>query len=391
MKKLTRKQRERDVKIGVKHRTGIRNRKIKVLHSKGIMVLNSAEKWIFEKQAQGYNFSINETRKTIGITLPEELNFSNQYESTVTYITAIRRLVETSIYRKRNYHLTHVNFDNLRRVSTSAALVLTAELSKWDDSVRQKLRPVTDHWDPEILQRFKDLGFFDLFRNHNISSKENISGTSHRIQVVRYIKARCGSVEGTQKLKERVFQIVGRDIEKWPFLHSGVTEAITNVTHHAYPESMRFSDEEKKWYLGGGYDNKTKELKIVFYDQGIGIPRSLPTSKVWERILEVLSNFSVAERKRDEVMLRAAMELTRTSTGESDRGRGLADLLEFIKQRGQGYLSVISLRGLYRFEIDRNQSSTKSARFKSPLLGTLIIWRVSLNTPLFQKITKWRP
>lgn len=390
MKKLTRKQREQDVKIGIKHRTGARNRKEKILHPKDTIVLNSAEKWIFERRAEGYDFSINKTRKTIGITLPEELNFSSQYEPTVIYITAIRRLVETSIYIKRNYHLTHVNFDNLKRVSTSAALVLTAELSKWDDSVRQKLRPEVNNWDPEILQRFKDLGFFDLFHNHNINSKENVSGTEHRIRVARYIKAKCGSVEGTQELKERVFQIVGNDIEKWPFLHSGVTEAITNVTHHAYPKSMRFSEEDKKWYLGGGYDHKTKDLKIVFYDQGIGIPRSLPTSKVWERVLEALSKFSAAERKKDEVMLKAAMELTRTSTGESDRGRGLSDLLEFIKQRGQGYLSVISLRGSYRFEIDRNQSNTKSARSKSPLLGTLIIWKVSLNIPLLQKITKWR-
>lgn len=41
----------------------------------------------------------------------------------------------------------------------------------------------------------------------------------------------------------------------------------------------------------------------------------------------------------------------RTRTGDSDRGKGLLDLMEFIRQRGEGYLSIISLKGLFKLEI----------------------------------------
>ncbi|MGC6744878.1 hypothetical protein ACP0HM_10080 [Escherichia coli] len=48
-------------------------------------------------------------------------------------------------------------------------------------------------------------------------------------------------------------------------------------------------------------------------------------------------------------MLKAAVEIKRSSTGEEDRGKGLQDLLEFIKQRGEGYLSIMSGKGLYKY------------------------------------------
>ena len=378
MKNITRKQREWDVRLALKHRQG-KYREKGNPNFKKTQAPSAAEKWLLAKEKEGYRFDINGLRKRIRIVLPSKLNFSDQYEATVVYATAIRILTETKARAKRAYRLSSVNFDNLRDISTSAALVLTAEISKWDDSVRQRLKPETDNWDPNILSKFKDLGFFDLFQNHSVTSQQTSNNEKGNVRVVRYIKANCGSSEDARRLKNEVTEIVGKDIGKWTFLHSGLTEAITNVTHHAYPEDMAVRSEDRNWYLGGGYDTKTRELKVVFFDQGIGIPRSLPASKVWERILDAISALPVADRKRDEVMLKAAMELTRTSTNDLDRGRGLGDLLEFIKQRREGYLSVLSRKGMYRFDCNQNQESVRSERFRHPLLGTLIIWKVSLG------------
>lgn len=162
-------------------------------------------------------------------------------------------------------------------------------------------------------------------------------------------------------------------------MHSGLTEAITNVSHHAYPDSEGYSTEDKNWYLTGSYNNETKELKIVFYDQGIGIPKSLPASEVWEKVLSVLSRLPVVERKRDEVLLKAAVELERTSTKESDRGKGLQDLLEFIRQRKNGYLSILSLKGLFKYSMSDGKEEIKTEHFDKPVSGTLIIWSAELH------------
>jgi hypothetical protein len=87
----------------------------------------------------------------------------------------------------------------------------------------------------------------------------------------------------------------------------------------------------------------------------------------------------IAERKRDEVLLSAAVQISRTRTGAPDRGRGLQDLLEFIRQRQEGYLSILSLRGLYKFTVNNGIETTKSEHFNNPIQGTLIIWSATLN------------
>lgn len=73
------------------------------------------------------------------------------------------------------------------------------------------------------------------------------------------------------------------------------------------------------------------------------------------------------------------MELDRTSTKKSDRGKGLQDMLEFIRQRGDGYLSILSLRGLYKLSVSNGKEVVKSEHFDNPIYGTLIIWCVTLQ------------
>lgn len=305
------------------------------------------------------------------------MNFSDNYEATAKYITAIRLLTDNPGKNKNRYRLSHVNFDNLQKISSSAALVLTAELSKWDDLIRNNLTPRTENWSKPILKQFIDLGFFDLFAK---SPTYPQNAENENIKLVRYIKGSCGDSKKTTALKEELQRTIGDKISKWTFLHGGLTEAITNVSHHAYPETDNFKPNEKNWYLTGSFNKSDNKLKISFYDQGIGIPKSLPKSEIWEKILGITSVIGVGQGRLDETLLKAAMELDRTSTGESDRGKGLQDLLEFIRKRGEGYLTVISRRGLYRMLIKDGKETIKRHSFKEPLRGTLIIWNVSLSS-----------
>lgn len=375
MKKITHKQWEFDVKTGLKHRQG----KTKSISRKSVNNLKGLEvnHWINSYINKGLNVEFQKNRVTI--ILPERLNFYHDYESTVLHLNAIRKLITNKSSSYKIYKLGKVKFDYLKSVSTSASLVLTAELSKWDDATKYNLIPDIKNWSPDILIHFNELGFFDLFKNKpsNIDQFEN-NALHHNRRIIRYTKGRCGDNEQTRVLKTNITRIVGDEIKKWMFLHSGLSEAIINVTHHAYPEKYGFSEIDRNWYYTASYDTVQKELKIVFYDQGIGIPKSLPASDVWERILDFLSIFPIADRKKDEVLLRAAVELDRTSTKDSDRGKGLQDLMEFIRQRGDGYLSILSLKGLYKLEIQNGIESVKSKRFDYPVCGTLIIWCVTV-------------
>jgi len=380
MKKISKKERSLDVKRGLMHRQcgkGLRSSEKKEApdsDSKGI-----GESWLHEN-LNNLNIKVDK-RNQITLFLPEVMNFSNEYEATALNINTIRILAKNS-NSKGHFKLVAVNFDQLYKISTSAALVLTAELSKWDDEVRQRLCPVVGNWDKTILRNFTELGFFGLFRNSKVVEFSDEKNDTSNSRIVKYIKGRCGDSDKARILKESIIDIVGEVVNKWMFLHGGLTEAITNVGQHAYPSGSGFLENEKNWYLTGAFNKVTKELKIVFYDQGIGIPRSLPESEIWEKILMYFSRLPlterVAARKKDEVLLKAAVELDRTSTHESDRGKGLQDLLEFIKQRNNGYLSIISSRGLYKYELVDGKEKVKTEHFNTALRGTLIIWNAQL-------------
>ncbi len=305
------------------------------------------------------------------------MNFSSNYHRTMQAIQTIRHLTGRKIFNNQCYRLCFVDFSKIEYISASAALVLTAELSKWDDSVRQRIRPKVKTWNKNILSQFDELGFFDLFRNKDSFELEKEKEPSN-IRFVKYMKGHLHDDEKTQHLKKEIKRIVGEDLGKWTFLYSGLSEAITNVVHHAYPDNKGYHEHDKKWYLTASYDSSSRIIKVVFYDQGITIPGSLPESKLHEKVLNYLSKLPLAERKRDEQLLKAAVEIKRSSTGEEDRGKGLQDLLEFIKQRGEGYLSIMSGKGLYKYSQHDKKSEVKSVSFALPVCGTLIVWSTKL-------------
>lgn len=344
---------------------------------------NDAKKieWIDRWRSRGVQLVETKSAKLI-VQLPPIMNFSTHYEETASHILAIRSLAKNISRTSGTARLARVDFSHLTRISTSAALVLTAELSKWEDRIQRRLRPMTEQWNDNILRQFQELGFFDLFERSPDNLRVVPVCSSSQLRLVRYIKGRCGEAEKARALRTGIAKLVGEDIEKWAFLRGGLDEAVTNVTHHAYPTDKGYTDSDKYWYLTGSYNPASRQIKIVFYDQGVGIPASLPASELWERVLSSLSVLPVIERRRDAAMIKAAMELDRTRTGESDRGKGLQDLLEFVRQRGAGYLSVLSGKGLYKHSIDGGEVKVKSEHFENAIRGTLIIWSATLNSGL---------
>lgn len=376
MRKPTYKQRQRDVLRTIRLRNG-KHRVRSRCYSPPInneTDIGNANDWLQEEKLEGIN--VHFSGKRVTLALPEKMNFSDEYEVTTKSLTAIRKLANRKAKSLNKNYLASVRFDNLNSISTSAALVLTAELSRWDDIVNQNLRPQLQTWDPVIIRRFAELGFFELFNNAPDIRADSNAGD---LQLVKYIKGICGDKNKTKVLKSSIQQVIGDTISKWVFLHSGISEAITNVSHHAYPdENIDYDGNDKNWYLTGSFNKESNTLKIAFYDQGIGIPKSLPTSKVWEKVLKLLSAIPQSEQKLHTTLLKAAVQIDRTSTGANDRGKGLQDLLEFIKQRRDGYLSILSLKGLYKFSIENGKEKAKTHPFDTELPGTLIIWSVNL-------------
>ena len=370
MKRITKKQRGRDVFRSLKSRSKncYENEVIPRSAANSDNEWKATKNWMVASQHGGLVYSVMDKKNSISLILPEEMNFSTHFDRTTVYILAIRKLINTSSTKKKSFKLRRINFDGLKSISSSAALVLTAEISRWDDHSLSNLRPLTDNWDQDILERFIELGYFDLFQNNPYVDKKCVNNS--KIRVVRYIKGNCGEPKH-KILGSQIEAIVGKEIEKWRFIRIGLDEAVVNVVHHAYPDIGDVRQNHKNWYLTGAYDTINKDLKISFYDQGIGIPKSLPASGIWENILGFTSTLPIIDRKKDEVLLKAAVQIDRSSTGDDDRGKGLPDMLEFIKMRGNGYISILSGHGLYKFSIRNGKVKEKTVRRREVRYGGL--------------------
>jgi hypothetical protein len=174
-------------------------------------------------------------------------------------------------------------------------------------------------------------------------------------------------------LRIEIEKLLGFSIKKH-FLFEGLSEAITNVGQHAYPDSDNYPF--KQWWLSASYDQSDRTLCIIFYDQGVGIPETLPRAGYMEWAKELIGTWA------DSKKIEAAMQPGRSATDQEERGKGLQNFIEFAKSHRQGFLSIYSLRGLYRmtWAQDAGESAPETLRrdHENSVGGTLIEWRVKL-------------
>jgi len=157
-----------------------------------------------------------------------------------------------------------------------------------------------------------------------------------------------------------------------------VTEAMANVNHHAYlNKAVRTPQAADRWWMLASLNVPKNRFTLVFYDAGVGIPKTLPLRypiEVIRRIVSLLPGFE----PDDGQMIDAAMQLGRTRTAMHNRGKGLQDLARLIDEVAGGMMRITSRHGCYTYTHGSGQPS-KSYGF---LEGTLIEWQLPLSEAL---------
>lgn len=300
------------------------------------------------------------------IHLPETLDFDKNYDETADHFELLRKAIRA---RKR---IRSLKFDRLRYISPSAALVLASEVDRWNQRVGGALRADVDSWDPEIKRVLKQMGYFSLLHLPDPGSIASNSSITFLPFKTAKVDAGTGG-ELAKQMREDIEAIVGTKIKRH-FLFEGLSEAITNVGQHAYTNPGPFTLSQ--WWLSASYDVATQELCVTFFDQGDGIPATLPKAKFFELIKDLFLSW------RDSEKIQAAMETGRSATGQTERGKGLLNLLEFARAHQRGRLSIFSLRGMFRQEFITESGMMRTTEqrcdFRTSIGGTLIEWAVKL-------------
>lgn len=165
------------------------------------------------------------------------------------------------------------------------------------------------------------------------------------------------------------------DLTKKSLLKKSISEAMLNVSHHAYQDASAafLAAVGKRWWLVGTQFGE--QLYFVFYDMGVGIPNTLPKHSHWEQIQ--MTFHALVGHGHDSAMIKAATEIGRSKFQIGGHGWGLRDVMNFAAENPEGTLWIFSSHGLYKYESTTHSESLQE--HKGNVKGTLIQWNVSLK------------
>jgi hypothetical protein len=142
-----------------------------------------------------------------------------------------------------------------------------------------------------------------------------------------------------------------------------VTEAMINVGHHAY-----LSSGSGSWWIFATISEKT--VFIAIYDHGESIPATLLSKPL---VKDFLTGRMWLQARGDSKLITAAVG-GRTRTQLPYRGKGLPEMLEFTKSNPNSELGIFSRKGFFQYD-----DHEKSGKLKTPIKGTLVIWKLKVS------------
>lgn len=299
---------------------------------------------------------------------PAVLSFRSNHDSMANFVQRFRSLAS---HARRPWY---VDFRPIRELAPAATLVLAAEFDRFRRLFSRRLS--TRHfaeWDVNASRFLREIGFFDLL--DVMPPLDDDPEAFHDTVMIRFRSDETAEGQLAAQIRTALEEVSGAPITESDELYWGLTEAMTNSRQHAYPEWARFFPQPipGRWWLTGAYQRSTRKMSVIFFDQGVGIPRTLPRSTHWERARGLLADVGLLAHD-DGNLIKAATLLGRTSTGKAERGRGLWQMRSFVDAATDGHLRILSGRGEY---IYRRGGTDEVINHQSDVGGTLIEWEVS--------------
>ena len=309
------------------------------------------------------------TYEEVLLNVPEEFDLGDNVNDSLIFFDQLRQSI--LVDRKRG----KIDFQSCNGISAGAGFILAAEVDRCRRLRYRDGRPALTgtYPDDERMGRFlDDLGFFRFLK---IRSPAHAPDGSTQ---ARFIAMRSGCRDKGKEV-HYVTEVLGTgsvqlDAVARQTLYEGLLEAMNNVTSHAYP-SVRRNDAlpvlQGQWWAAGYWDNGRKEVGVLMYDQGVGIPATLPNSPHGPLITRIRQRLALGNS--DPECIRAAMEIGKSRSQDMHRGRGMASLRHAVSRVNDGHLLILSGGGAYYYTADGRE---ETFALSNPLGGTFIEWRI---------------
>lgn len=313
------------------------------------------------------------------IAAPAVFSFSKNYDETVRCLRTLKAAVFAKMPVGPRAQI-FLDLSTIKTISLAGALVLGAEIDRWRTQRGPGLRARNfADWNPKVRRMLAGLGFFKLLRVKvpRRMQRELSSGEATVLEMFSSTVTDQEFMQTTMKQLSTVAVILDQD----PSVYGALVEAAYNATLHAYPNEHKYEFPPliKGWWATASWNPEEGCVKFLVYDQGVGIPDTLPRWSGWEsvraKVAETLGGLGVGLKDASN-LIAAAIQMDRTSL-QGGHGKGLQDVIRAVETTPGSSVRILSGTGsvLYHHggRVEKKDETLHIG-------GTLVEWRIPVGT-----------
>ena len=355
---------------GAKRKVWPKRTKKEKLRRRSQFALDSSKKRINRE------YRLGSPTEHVRIELASNFNFSSNYDETVESLQTFKKKVFTHSDPKVKRDV-YVDLSTVRNISVAGALVLAAEIHRW--KIIKQIRLVTrgdENWDQNVKGLFYSFGLFELLNVKPVIA-ENYENRDEVAALPLYSSTKLETGLLNIKIwKANELELIQNHLR---ILYPAIIEASINAVYHAYPKEGKFLFQHtKRFWVTACIVKSGTMVRFLVYDQGVGIPKTLKTRYVPEKIRNQIKNI-IGLRKlsnNDSSLIEAALELSRTRMEQGRRGKGLMQVINPAIKIPDAKVRIFSGFGQIEvFSKDRIDKRENSYHIG----GTLIEWTIPVN------------
>lgn len=301
---------------------------------------------------------------------PKILSFSKNHNEMLGFIRDYQWYVHVPLAASPHDNMV-VDLATVEYIDLDAALVLVAEYHRACMKRRGYHPPIDDaNWPQWVRALLESLGFYQLVQAAERTADPEILG-SFPFTFVPFIAGSSVEGEAVNEIISRLSAAAGRTPRRIA-TYNALLEALKNVKIHAYPDDAppQVAPIVPNWWTAGAFDPAERQLQFVVYDQGVGIPATLPRRSIWESIRMLCPlEFNDAD------LLQGALEWERSASGLRERGNGLWAICSLVEELPGSQVRILSGSGELTYFSD---GSLAKKLHDKPFCGTLIEWSLIL-------------
>lgn len=291
---------------------------------------------------------------------PEYFSLIDNTEETIRYFNTIIYVIEKKKFKQGFY----LDSSKVRRVTTEALIYMIAVI--YNIKANKALQYTFEGNLPiskSAQDVFKKSGYLNYFKMKRLKMPDSS-------ECVEIVSGKNVETDTARKICDFVIDKLGVSRRHTKVLYATLIELMSNTARHAYQDKHKMM--ENCWYLYAIYDGD--KIKFSFVDTGEGIP-----STIKKKLTEKL-NFSIDDSRFLELSL---TESGRSETGLANRGRGLPNLYDHVKDGSISDFYVLSGTGSCIY--NKSEHNLLLTEYTHRIFGTIFSFSIKKENVLCAK------